>query len=351
MITRSFLAGLLLFALAPAPADAFQRTVPATSKNSSSLAATASSTQAVIKLEPHDQTIDVMIDGELFTTFDYQTYKKPILYPIYCPSQTAMTRDWPMKKNTPGESHDHPHHKSMWIAHEISGVDFWTEKGGAIKTQSIETNFPGKPGNAFRTTSSWKKASDEKTLLTDQTTYWFGGDQTSRWINCLVNFQATNSDINFEDSKEGLFAIRTHPDLRLTVNPKAGVSEVFGSAINSEGVTGKEMWGKRAKWLLYFGQIDGNPVSIAMFDHPTNLRHPTTWHARDYGLVTANPFGLHHFLGQPKGAGDFLVKSGDSLQLRYRVEFFKGIATRETIEQKYQAFAKETLPDLPRKQQ
>jgi hypothetical protein len=104
-------------------------------------------------------------------------------------------------------------------------------------------------------------------------------------------------------------------------------------------VTGKEVWGKPAKWLLYYGTIAGTPMSIAMYDHPANLRHPTTWHAREYGLVTANPFGLHHFLGKEKGTGAYTVKNGESLTLRYRVEFIKGQSLPEDIEKRYQVFA------------
>ncbi|MFT7632485.1 MAG: hypothetical protein ACI87E_003537 [Mariniblastus sp.] len=343
MITRLLVIGLLLISLVPSVALSRQ-----VKSGSTGLANHQDSiiSAATVKLEGDDTKMNVLLDGELFTSFDFKTYNKPILYPIYSPGQVAMTRDWPMKEDSEGESHDHPHHKSMWISHEISGVDFWAEKGGSVKTLSMETKFAGKPNNVFRATSYWVKKSDGKTLLTDQTTYWFGGDATSRWINCMVNYRASHGDFQFDDTKEGLFAIRTHPDLRLTAKPKAGVKEVFGKAINSEGETGKGIWGKRAKWLLYYGSIDGNEVSVAMYDHPTNLRHPTTWHARDYGLVTANPFGLHHFLGQEKGAGAFVVKKGDSLQLRYRIEFFKGIVTSETVEAKFQAFTKEALPNL-----
>ena len=304
---------------------------------------------AKVAIAKRENKIDVLLDDELFTTFDYAKYDKPILYPIYSPGQIAMTRDWPMKKDAEGESHDHPHHKSMWIAHEIDGVDFWAESAGVIKTEMVETDFSGQPGNVFRATSNWVRKTDgkndSKTLLTDQTTYWFGGDESSRWINCLVEFRATHGDFQFDDTKEGLFAIRTHPDLRLTAKPKSGVKEVFGKSINSEGIAGKDVWGKPAKWMLYYGPVDGQPVSIAMYDHPSNIRHPTTWHARDYGLVTANPFGMHHFLGKEKGSGAFKVKSGDSLQLRYRVEFFKGIATKELVEERFQAFAEEPLAD------
>ncbi len=298
-----------------------------------------------IKLNDSGKQVAITLGDELFTEFDYRDYSKPILYPIYGPGQVGMTRNWPMKDDVEGEAHDHPHHKSMWISHEISGIDFWGESGGKVVTKNVETEFSGtpKPNNVLRATSVWRTKEGDKPLLTDKTTYWFGGTNASRWIECLVDFEATYGDIQFDDTKEGLFAIRTHPDLRLTSSPKRGVEEVFGSAVNSEGVTGKAIWGKRARWLLYQGKINGKPMSIAMYDHPQNLRHPTTWHARDYGLVTANPFGMHHFLGKEKGAGAFKIAKDDHLKLQYRVEFFRGEVTPSDVEASYQKFAGKQL--------
>lgn len=301
-----------------------------------------------VRLKRQENKIEVLIGDDLFTTYDFKTHQKPFLYPIHAPGQVRMTRDWPLKPDSKEESHDHPHHKSMWFSSEINGINFWTEKAGRVTVTTVETSFAGEPTNVIRATANWNRKSDNKTVLTDQTTYWFGGDSTSRWINCLFELRASHGDITFEDSKEGLFAIRTHPDLRLTAWPNKGVKQVFGNAINSEGDAGKDVWGKRAKWVLYYGPVDGKPVSILMYDHPTNLRHPTTWHARDYGLVAANPFGLHDFLGQKKGAGEFEVASGEVLRLRYRVEFFAGIISPETAAEKYQAFAQQTLGKLER---
>ena len=89
----------------------------------------------------------------------------------------------------------------------------------------------------------------------------------------------------------------------------------------------------------YSGKVEGNHVGVAIFDHPENLRHPTTWHARAYGLVAANPFGLHDFKDEPKGAGDFKVAKGDAVRFRYRFVFHSGDAESGKIAQHYDAFA------------
>ncbi|HEX5054429.1 MAG TPA: DUF6807 family protein, partial [Planctomycetota bacterium] len=81
----------------------------------------------------------------------------------------------------------------------------------------------------------------------------------------------------------------------------------------------KDVWGKRARWIDDSGTIDGQAVGIAMFDHPSNASFPTWWHARTYGLLAANPFGVHDFENKPAGAGALTVPVGGSLELRYRV--------------------------------
>ena len=70
--------------------------------------------------------------------------------------------------------------------------------------------------------------------------------------------------------------------------------------------------------------IDGKTIGMAIFDHPSNPRHPTWWHARYYGLVAANPFGIHDFEKQPDGTGDLTIPAGKSVTFRYRFLFHEG---------------------------
>ena len=281
--------------------------------------------------------VNVKIGDDLFTTFVFGKYDKPIFYPVFGPNQIGMTRNWPMKDGEPGESHDHPHHKSIWFSHEINGIDFWSEQEGAVSTSIVDPQSGER--NSFLTRSDWIRKDNGNTVLTDETKFQFGFDETARWIDAQINFQATHGEVSFDDTKEGTFAVRTHPDLRLTSAPRNGVHDVHGRALNSNGESGQAIWGKAAKWVLYNGPVEGIPMSIAIFDHPNNLRHPTTWHARDYGLVAANPFGLHYFQGVVEGAGAYTLEQGKELQLRYRIVFIRGNATAEEVNERFNAFA------------
>lgn len=260
-----------------------------------------------------ENAIDVNIADEFFTSLIYNQYAKPILFPVHAVGGIHVTRQRPMRE-VAGEADDHPHHKSIWFAHgDVNGVDFWAEKG-QIRTRNTEVDHEN---GSIQIENEWM---DQQIIVcTDRTVYRFGTCDLSRWIDIDVSIKASHGPLKFGDTKEGTFAVRTHPGLQLTPDPKRGVQEVFGTALNSAGDTDKAVWGKRAEWVMYQGKIEGVRVAMMIMDSPKNVRHPTTWHARDYGLVAANPFGLSDFLKQPKGAGKVELEEEEQLRFQYRV--------------------------------
>lgn len=285
--------------------------------------------------------IRVEINGDLFTEYHLSDFSKPILYPIINSQGIGMTRDWPVSKNgRNGEQHDHPHHKSLFIAHQaINGVDFWHERkncGTVEHTKTLETRS-GKDRALLRTFNLWKD-SKGKVLCSDSRELKFSQECNTRIIDLELNMHASHGDLLFGEMKDGFVGIRTHPDLRLTPAPQQGVSKVFGNAENSSGDKGKDIWAKRANWVHYSGKTEGKPAGIAILSHPQNPRSPTWWHARDYGLIAVNPFG-------PKangGQGALTISSGETLTLRYRFLFH----TAETpdIDTLFEEYEKTPLP-------
>ena len=64
--------------------------------------------------------------------------------------------------------------------------------------------------------------------------------------------------------------------------------------------------------------VSTSKPGVAIFDHPTSFRYPTWWHVRDYGLMTANPFGLSHFVDKTAD-GSYVLAAGGRIRFRYRV--------------------------------
>jgi hypothetical protein len=289
-----------------------------------------------IEFKQAEGRVDVLVDDKCFTSLVHQGNRKPFFYPVKNPSQQSMTRSFPMQADVLGEQHDHPHHKSVWFSHDIDGVEFWQEKHGRIAVSDVKLR-PSRNSVSWR--GDWLDSKNDRRICQDQTEVAFAADTKCRSMDYQVTIVASDGDIELADSKEGSFAVRVHPHLRLDAAPKAGVEKVFGAIENDRGLKGKSVWGKRAKWVMYSGEIHGKPAAIVIFDHPRNLRHPTTWHARGYGLFAANPFGLHHFEGRPLGEGGHKLKQGERLTLRYQAIFFNVIPTKVEIEKRFQKFA------------
>ena len=290
-----------------------------------------------VLIQPKDGKLRVEINGQFFSEYHYQEVSRPFFYPVMGPDGLPMTRNWPMAQGE-GEEHDHPHHKSFWYAHgEINGHDFWSESSQAGTTRHV----------AFLRISSGAKRGVIKTLnhLVAKDGTIVGSDirtmtihhrpEAERIIDFDIEVQASHGELVMGDTKEGSMALRLAPTMRL----KGKVAK--GHIVNSEGVEDGQTWGKRAKWVDYWGPVQGKQVGVAIFDHPSNPRHPTWWHVRDYGLFAANPFGVHHFERKEKGTGNLTIKSGDSLTWQYRFYFHRGNTEEGQVSHRYDLYSSE----------
>ncbi|HEY1212422.1 MAG TPA: DUF6807 family protein, partial [Bryobacteraceae bacterium] len=65
---------------------------------------------------------------------------------------------------------------------------------------------------------------------------------------------------------------------------------------------------------------------------------PTTWHARAYGLLAANPFGAREFTKNPKQDGSWTVPEGGSLTFEYRVLIDDGQLSPAQLDEMYRQY-------------
>ena len=296
--------------------------------------ALASCAPVAVAIDAENGQVRVEIDGEHFTTVHYAATPRPHLFPVFGPGGIPMTRSWPMAE-APGEEQDHPHHQSLWFAHgSVNGYEFWSGSG---RNERIE--FGGRielstQGGATTLLTDYRWMAEEDVLVcTEVRRLVFRGDEDDRTIDFETTLTAGEEPLVFGDTKEGTMAMRLHPALRLQGEVAAG------SMRNSEGVEGAACWGKRARWVECYGPVEGVPVGVALFDHPSNPRHPTWWHARDYGLVAANPFGVHYFEKKPAGTGDLRVEPGSSITFRYRILLHSGQWEAEWVQRAYDDWA------------
>lgn len=254
---------------------------------------------------------------------------KPFFYPIIGPTGENMTRHYPQTEIKPGEEDDHIHHRGLWYGlGSVNGLDFWhfpgskkDKKFGRIVHKAVKQLKVSGNSLSFGTESDWVDDETNNLVCQDARFFTFShDDKGSLVLDTSITLIASKDDVQIKDDKEGAWSIRVPPTMRL----EGKVAK--GGMVNNEGLEGKDVWGKRSAWVQYFGpDAKGNEAGIAILDHPSNLRHPTWWHARHYGLFTANPFGQGNFEKETeKGAGDYTIKAGDSLTFRYRTIFHQG---------------------------
>ncbi len=293
--------------------------------------------------------IDVLIDGQLFTTFQWpDNVFKPVFYPIYTSGKTEITRGYPLNPKV-GERADHPHQIGMWFTYgNVNGMDFWAngskglgirnENGGIIEHLKIEKISEGTGEGSFETFENWLDTSGI-ILLKENTEFHFFITGTMRIIDRITTLTAGKKEVLMFDTKEGMFGIRVARSLELpskgTVllyNEDGTTSHVqdtlnigiTGNYNSSEGISGGAVWATRARWMNLSGSIDDEKISLVICDHPENPNYPTYWHARGYGLFAANPLGVKDFT-HGKDTLNFSIPAGQSVTFRYRVIIASGV--------------------------
>lgn len=286
-----------------------------------------------VSVEESNDRVAIYTDGKLFTAYiKAGNPARPCFHPVRAPGGVSVTRHYPLRHG-PGETDDHIHHRSMWIAFgDVNGVDNWSEEPGHGYTLHKQTlnAFSGMVCGGFESLSDWTDARGIKLLEQYLKVRVFPLPDEEHLVDFEVVLTATEGDVHFGDTKEGgILSVRVASSIDV---PRGGRIE------NSEGgVNESQTWGKRAHWCDYSGHVDGHHVGICIMQHPSSFRHPAWWHVRDYGLMTVNPFGLSAFTGGQEN-GEYTLRKGEHLRWQFRVCIHRGDAMQGRIAQRWQDF-------------
>jgi len=290
--------------------------------------------RAQVQVTSQEDRVHVEIDGKPFTDFILRGGEamKPYLHPLRSASGKIVTRHFPMEA-VEGEPKDHPHQRGLWFAHErVNGFDFWNNEAnykstnrGRITVEKISNIKSGADAGSVHATLNWLDPKGAK-LLEESREMVFRKPAGLRIIDFDITLTAATKII-FGDSKDGVFGIRLAPVLQESASEQRSSTNQLahtGKITNAEGQEHeKAVWGKPSNWMDYAGEIEGEKVGIAIFDHPQNSPR-ARWHVRGYGLFAANPFGLRVFTGDKSQDGSVTLEPGGTLHFRYRVVIHPG---------------------------
>ncbi|MBW3631139.1 MAG: PmoA family protein [Gemmatimonadetes bacterium] len=340
-------------------------TLPAIGCAQQSSLSSAASGEPMVQVSANEaaQRVDVTVDGRPFTSYLFpSTIQKPVLYPLLTESGKAVTRGFPLEP-TPGERVDHPHHVGLWFNYgDVNGLDFWNNsdaipaaqkpKMGTIVHRRIRGTDSGRGEGSLEVSMDWVDHQG-KVLLREDTRFVFHASRGLRGVDRITTLTAANGPVSMTDNKEGVLGLRvtraleapaTQPEIftdaagRPTTVAVLNNAGVTGKYRTSEGVEGDAVWGTRGRWTTLSGVVQGEPVTLAILDHPRNVGFPTYWHARGYGLFAANPLG-QAALSNGKEKLNFSLATGQSTTFRHRILILSGATAPERIEQLYADWA------------
>ena len=228
---------------------------------------------------------------------------RPFFANVHGPKGVRLTRNYPPIAGKDATDHD-TMHPGIWLGFgDISGVDFWRNKGKIEHVRFLDAPVATREHVAFVTESKLLTPA-EKPMATLIQRFSIEARPSGWLLIWDATFHADAQELVFGDQEELGFGARVATEI---------TEKNKGTIVNSHGKkSAKETWGKPAAWCVYSGTKDGRTVGITLMASPKNFRE-SWWHNRDYGLFVANPFGR---AAMRQGAkSEVLVKRGESMRL------------------------------------
>jgi len=241
---------------------------------------------AGVELKKEEGRVAVSVDG---TTVAVYVYNDAVVRrPYFCQLKTLggvqVTRPHPPDPVVNKGNADHETmHPGLWLAFgDISGVDFWRNKGLVRHVRFDGPLVEGPEKAEFGVVNRYEKPGGEA-VCEEICRYAIYKVEQGYLIASESAFSAENK-FYFGDQEEMGCGFRLNTPLTV----KFGDGEIRNS---TGGLNEKGTWGKQAAWCAAGGVVDGRRVGMMLMADPSNVR-PCWFHSRDYGLVVANPFGI-----------------------------------------------------------
>jgi len=278
-----------------------------------------------------ENSVSINTGSKLLLRYPFRNVPfKPYVQQLFSPAGVNILRDAPV---------DHLHHHALMYAIKVDGVNFWEETPTAgkqihksftdVKTDAktdVENDKRFEMRNAgFTELIDWITSKKELLLREHRTIdVCQGTDLGATLLTWQFKFElpeGTESATLTGSHYHGL-GVRFIKSMDLT-----------GTHLNADGKPGTVFRGDerllRSKWCAYTANADGKPVTVAMFDHPQNPRHPATFFTmtKPFAYLSAT-LNLHK---EP-----LKVVSDKPLVLRYAVAVWDGKVENERIDELYQ---------------
>lgn len=255
---------------------------------------------------------------------------KPYVQQLFSPAGVNVLRDAPA---------DHLHHHSLMFAVKVNGVNFWEERPASgrqahrdlidvrtdVKTDVENDKRHDTREASFTELIDWMNPDSQRSLLKELRTI-----EVRQATDLGATLLTWQSKFELPAGKKSAMLTGAHYHglgMRFVKSMDTG-----GRFTNAAGKPGTIFRDEerlvRATWCAYTANANGKTVTVAMFDHPQNPRHPATWFTmtKPFAYLSAT-LNLHK---EP-----LKVASDKPLVLRYAVVLWDGRVETEQINRLY----------------
>ena len=233
---------------------------------------------------------------------------RPYFTGLRAPSGVQVTRHHPPRKGIDADDHA-TMHPGLWLAFgDISGNDFWRNKARVKHVGFSKEPYAGEKCAGFAVRNRYM--ANGKVICQETCKITILNRPAGYLILWDSQFTSDRESFYFGDQEEMGLGIRLATPI--VVKNKKG-----GRILDDQGnINEKNIWGKPSLWCDYAGPIDEVFAGVMIMPDPDNFA-PCRWHVRNYGFMTANPFGKKAFnLGAP---GKVLVNKDKPLRLSFGI--------------------------------
>jgi hypothetical protein len=278
-----------------------------------------------------DHTSGVSISAGEHKVIEYRARGaewKPYLKELCTPAGVQVLRDSP---------HDHKHHHALMFAVAVDGVDFWSENA-ACGRQAFRALQAVKPTTQDGATWAglvqqldWIAPKAEKPLAAEQRTVgvWQPKDAGATIVTWQTRLEPAEGRPSVKLGGSHYFGL----GVRFVESMDKGGRFFNADPKEGEVVRGQERL-TRTRWCAYAAKAGDKPVTVAMFDHPKNARHPALFFTMPapFAYISATL----NYWKEP-----LEVKAGQPLELRYAVAAWDGQIGADQVEKLYQRWTAE----------
>jgi hypothetical protein len=284
-----------------------------------------------IRITTGENVLSIHAGPSFLLSYPYRDVPfKPYVQKLSSPDGVNILRDAPA---------DHLHHHALMYAVKVNSVNFWEETPTAGKQlhksftdikSGTKTNVENGKRFEIRNASFTENIdwinSNKELLIKERRT--IDVRQGTELDATLLTWQ---SEFELPEGKESAALTGSHYHglgMRFVKS-----MDLIGKHRNADGKKGTVFRGDerllRSTWCAYSAEADGKPVTVAMFDHPKNPRHPATFFTmtKSFAYLSAT-LNLHK---EP-----LKVVSGKPLVLRYAVAVWDGTVEDDRINKLYQ---------------